>query len=86
MSKMKIVVGQGSCGIAAGAGKVYERLESLIKGGSLADAELSVTGCIGMCYLEPIVDIYIGDERRTYVKVERDLAIYWLLTVLIHRN
>lgn len=70
MSKMKIVVGQGSCGIAAGAGKVYERLESLIKGGSLADAELSVTGCIGMCYLEPIVDIYIGDERRTYVKVD----------------
>lgn len=74
MSDMKIVVGQGSCGIAAGSGKVYDRLASLIKGGALENAVLSVTGCIGMCYLEPIVDIYIGDDRRTYVRVGEDFG------------
>ncbi len=56
---MKIAVGEGSCGIAAGAAKVYEALEAKI---SETDAFLTVTGCIGMCYLEPIVDIYEGDE------------------------
>jgi len=51
----RIIVGQGSCGIAAGAGKVYNALKSI----SLPEnVKLGITGCIGMCYLEPIVDIY----------------------------
>ncbi len=52
---MKIVVGEGSCGLAAGAGKVHAALEA-------RGAQVGVTGCIGMCYLEPIVDIYDGDR------------------------
>jgi len=69
----KIVVGQGSCGIAAGAGKVYAALEKEIAG---KNTTLGITGCIGMCYLEPIVDIYNGDElalRLTRVN-EKDAA------------
>ena len=54
---MRIVVGQGSCGIAAGASKVYDALEKLIP---TSNDELTFTGCIGMCFLEPIVDIYDG--------------------------
>ena len=64
---MRIVVGEGSCGIAAGAAGVYSALESALAG---SGAELSVTGCIGMCYLEPIVDIYEGDTLiKRLVKV-----------------
>ena len=55
----RIVVGQGSCGLAAGAGAVYSALESKL--GTSAAAELSITGCIGICYLEPIVDVYAED-------------------------
>ena len=51
---MRIVIGEGSCGIAAGAQKVRSALEALI------DQEIGSTGCIGMCYLEPIVDLYEG--------------------------
>lgn len=58
---MKIVVGEGSCGIAAGAARVYSALSSLLH---KTDAELTITGCIGMCFLEPIVDIYDGDELK----------------------
>ncbi len=58
---MKIVVGQGSCGIAAGAGKVYSAIEKLIG----VKSSLSITGCIGMCFLEPIVDIYDDDNNLT---------------------
>lgn len=69
---MKIVVGEGSCGIAAGAAKVYSSIEKLI--GS-TDSELTVTGCIGMCFLEPIVDIYDnGELKKRLVKVQPDDA------------
>ncbi len=53
---MKIVVGEGSCGIAAGAAKVYKQIETALNGNR--DIELTISGCIGMCFLEPIVDIY----------------------------
>lgn len=55
---MKLVIGQGSCGIAAGAEKVRQAL----LGCDLSGAELTIAGCIGMCYLEPIVDIYDDDN------------------------
>ena len=51
---MKVVVGEGSCGIAAGALAVHRALEE-------NGCEVGITGCIGMCYLEPIVDLY-GDD------------------------
>ncbi len=54
---MKLVFGEGSCGIAAGARKVRAAVEKLNAEGAV---EIGITGCIGMCYLEPIVDVY-GD-------------------------
>lgn len=64
---MRIVVGQGSCGIAAGAAKVYSAIEAVIG----SSAELTITGCIGMCFLEPIVDIYDGETLvKRLVKVQ----------------
>ena len=59
---MRVVVGQGSCGIAAGAGKVYNALASLRTNPS--DFSLETTGCIGMCFLEPIVDLYEGEDLK----------------------
>ena len=59
---MRVVVGQGSCGIAAGAGKVYNALASLRANPS--DYSLETTGCIGMCFLEPIVDLYEGEDLK----------------------
>ena len=56
---MRVVIGEGSCGIAAGARKVHTALDTLCAG-SAGKVEVGVTGCNGMCYLEPIVDIYDG--------------------------
>ena len=70
--QMKIAVGQGSCGIAAGAGGVYSALEERIKTDGI---KLSVTGCNGMCFLEPIVDMYYdGGEFRRLVRVTAEDA------------
>ena len=68
---MKIAVGQGSCGIAAGAQKAYEVLQSTL---DLSNNQLTVTGCIGMCYLEPIVDVYEEDGLHRFVKVNSEIA------------
>lgn len=68
---MKIVVGEGSCGIAAGAEKVRQ---ALLKE-DLNGAMLTIAGCIGMCYLEPIVDIYEdGKDVKRLVRVTENDA------------
>ena len=59
--KARIVVGEGSCGLAAGAGAVYTALENKLTAD--VNATLSITGCIGICYLEPIVDVYAEDGK-----------------------
>ena len=59
----RIVVGEGSCGLAAGAGAVYTALENKL--GANTAASLSITGCVGICYLEPIVDVY-DDNGKLY--------------------
>lgn len=65
---MKIVVGEGSCGIAAGAAKVYDKLASALDKSN----ELTITGCIGMCFLEPIVDLYDNGTLTRLVKVSEN--------------
>ena len=68
---MKVIVGQGSCGIATGAGKTTVELEKQI-GAKGLDIEISKAGCVGNCYLEPIVDIYddSGKLEARYVQVQ----------------
>ena len=69
---MKLVFGEGSCGIAAGAKKVREAVERLNADGAV---ETGITGCIGMCYLEPIVDVYDGGKLvKRLVKVDESAA------------
>lgn len=69
---MKIIVGEGSCGIAAGAAKIYAALEKAICEND--NIKLGFTGCNGMCFLEPIVDIYDdnGDLTRLVRVDEKD--------------
>ena len=67
---MRVVVGQGSCGIATGAKKTAAELEKQIAEKNLG-IEVGVTGCVGTCYLEPIVDVYDDNGKLTrYVKVQ----------------
>jgi NADH-quinone oxidoreductase subunit F len=59
-----VTVGLGSCGIAAGAGKTYEKIKAIKEADHLG-FELKKTSCIGMCYREPLVEIV--DETGTYL-------------------
>ncbi len=70
---MRVVIGEGSCGIAAGASKVRAALEGLMTANE--NFSLGTTGCIGMCFLEPIVDLYDGTTLlRRLVRVTAEDA------------
>ena len=64
MENIKVIVGLGSCGIAAGANKVFEKIKALKEADNLK-FELKKTSCIGMCYREPLVEIV--DDNGSYL-------------------
>lgn len=71
---IRVLVGQGSCGVSAGAARVAKVLAGHL---SATDSfTVEKTGCIGMCYLEPIVDIYEGEKLlHRLVKVSENDAL-----------
>ena len=77
---MRIIVGMATCGIAAGARPVLLTFLEEVKNRKLGDVSVSQTGCIGVCRLEPMVEITRpGEEKVTYVnmtaeKVKRIIA------------
>lgn len=62
---MKVLVGAGSCGFAAGAHKIMDELESI----NDIQFDYEITGCIGMCHLEPILEVHDQNEMYRFVKV-----------------
>ena len=72
---VRVVVGMATCGIAAGARPVLLAFMDEVAQRNLSNVTISQTGCIGVCRLEPIVEIYTPDsEKVTYVKVTPDMV------------
>ena len=66
----RILVGVATCGVAAGAQPVLSALEEELNSVGLTDIVVTQTGCIGVCDLEPIVDVIMaGEEKATYVRM-----------------
>ncbi len=64
----RVVIGMATCGIAAGARPVMLAFMDEIQKRGLQHVTVSQTGCIGMCRLEPMVDVIVpGQEKVTYV-------------------
>ena len=64
----RIVVGMATCGIAAGARPVMLEFVEELKRRGLENVTVAQTGCIGMCRLEPMVEVYVkGQEKVTYI-------------------
>ena len=74
-AEKRVVVGMATCGIAAGARPVLQALVDEVAKRGLSDVVVSQTGCIGVCRLEPIVEVFMpGEEKVTYVKVKPDMV------------
>ncbi|HOV25924.1 MAG TPA: (2Fe-2S) ferredoxin domain-containing protein [Pseudobacteroides sp.] len=72
----RVVVGMATCGIAAGARPVMNAfMEELNKRG-IKNTSVTMTGCIGVCRLEPIVEVIDPDgNKTTYVKMNAEKAV-----------
>lgn len=75
-TSIRVVVGMATCGIAAGARPVMKALMDEIEKRNVANCYVTQTGCIGVCRLEPIVEVYLpGSEKITYVKMDAEKAV-----------
>ena len=72
----RIIVGMATCGIAAGARPVMNAFVDEIRKRNIINATVAMTGCIGMCRLEPIVEVIDKDGTKvTYVKMTPEKAV-----------
>ena len=66
----RVVVGMATCGIAAGARPVLTAFVEEVNRRGLKDVVVTQAGCIGMCKLDPIVEVFQpGKYKVTYVKM-----------------
>ena len=83
----QVIVGMGTCGIAAGARDTMKAILDTIEKDSLNGVVVTQTGCIGMCEVEPIVQVVIGDQTKvTYGKVNPDTAVRIMKEHVVNGN
>lgn len=73
--EIKVVVGMGTCGIAAGARDAMKSVLNFIEKNNIENVVVTQTGCIGLCEQEPIIQVIVGEQAKvTYGKVSADIA------------
>lgn len=73
--QVQVIVGMGTCGIAAGARDAMKAILETIQTENLEGVIVTQTGCIGLCEKEPIVQVVVGDQPKvTYGKVSPEVA------------
>jgi len=74
-NNIRVVVGMATCGIAAGARPVLSACVEEVRRRELHNVTVTQTGCIGVCRLEPIVEVFVpGEEKVTYVNMTPEKA------------
>ena len=75
-NETRIIVGMGTCGIAAGARPVLSALVEAVSNEKLEESvTVTQTGCIGICQYEPVVEVIEpGNDKVTYVKMTAEKA------------
>lgn len=73
---IRVVVGMATCGIASGARPVLTTLSDAVQTKGLKNVQVTMTGCIGLCQYEPIVEVFEpGKDKVTYVKMTPEKAL-----------
>ena len=83
----RVVVGMATCGIAAGARPVLAAFVEEVAKRGLKDVTVSQTGCIGVCRMEPIAEVFLpGEEKVTYVHLTAEKAKRIVAEHLVNGN
>ena len=74
-TRAKILVGMGTCGIAAGAQEVYDAILDELKKLNIEDVAVAQTGCIGFCAQEPLAEVILpGSKKVLYGQIDAEKA------------
>lgn len=74
--QIQVIVGMGTCGIAAGARDAMKAILDVIEKDNLSGILVTQTGCIGVCEKEPIVQVVVGEQPKViYGKVSPEVAV-----------
>ena len=85
-SKLRVVVGMGTCGISAGARSVLNTLIQEVNNCHLEEVMITQTGCVGMGAYEPIFEVYDESEKMTYVHMTPEKTRRVVLEHLVNGN
>ncbi|MGM0606944.1 MAG: (2Fe-2S) ferredoxin domain-containing protein [Candidatus Muiribacteriota bacterium] len=66
----RVVVGTGTCGIAAGARDVTKAIMDEIEKRNIEDVIVTQSGCMGYCEQEPLVEVEKDGKKIIYKKVD----------------
>lgn len=84
---IRVVVGMATCGIAAGARPVLNTFIQEINKYGISDITVTQTDCMGMCRLEPMVEVYIpGQEKVTYIHMTPEKAVKVVTEHIINKK
>ncbi len=74
--EIQIIVGMGTCGIAAGAKQTFDAVVAAVNAVGLGDQVIiRQTGCMGLCYVEPTVEVVVpGMPTVIYGKLTQDVV------------
>ena len=86
-SNIRVAVGMATCGIAAGAKPVLAAFLDEIQKRDLHGVTVTQTGCIGVCRLEPVVEVFApGEEKVTYVRLRPEMIPAIVEQHLVNHN
>lgn len=71
----QIIIGMGTCGIAAGAKDAFDAFLDELGSHNIKDTKITQTGCMGLCFSEPTVEVAVPDMPRViYGNVDAEVA------------
>lgn len=86
-SSIEVLVGMGTCGIAAGARDTFNKLLEVLDKKEINDVKVISVGCIGFCHMEPTIQVNIpGSEPQIYGKITEDQVDKLVDTVIVKKE
>jgi NADP-reducing hydrogenase subunit HndB len=82
----RVVVGMGTCGISSGARQVLSAIVEEVNKRDLNNIKVVQTGCVGLCRLEPMFDVYMDDQKVTYVNMTPEKARQMVVEHLVNQR
>ena len=85
---IQLIVGMGTCGIAAGAKQTFDAIVAALEKHKLANkVVVRQTGCMGLCYVEPTVEVIMPDMPPViYGKMTSDVVEELVVKHLIEHS